>query len=77
MHMTVYICIVCVRARACVCVSRHYTVADVSGTTLFALLRGPWVHVGLEAKTVWAGDGAKVSAARFGRTAHRLSHLLF
>lgn len=51
MHMTVYICIVCVHSRARVlCVSKHYTVADVSSTSLFALLRGPSVHDGLEAK---------------------------
>ena len=46
----------------CVCVSKHYTAADVSSATLFALLQGPSVHVGLEAKNVCllsAGDGGK------------------
>lgn len=48
MHITVYICIVCVRSHACVRTS--ITLANVSGATLFALLRGPSVHDGLEAK---------------------------
>lgn len=77
--MHVYICIwLCIYA-LCVCVSKHYTVVDASSATLFALLRGPLVHVGLEAKTVCslsAGDGAKVRATRSGRIAHRLSHHL-
>lgn len=77
MHMTVYICIVCARLR--VCVSKHYTMAYVSSATLFELLRGPSVHVGLEAKKsvhlLPVGDGAEVRAPRLvGRILQRLSH---
>lgn len=71
MHMTVYICIVGVRSRAHVCVNKHYTVADVSSATLFALLRGPSVHVGLEAKKcllAFCPRRAKGQSARVGRS---------
>lgn len=51
--------------RVCVCVSKHHTVAYVSSATLFALLRGPSVHDGLEAKKTFcllsAGDGGQRS----------------
>lgn len=51
MHVCIY-AYDCVYMRVCVWVSRHYTVADVSSATLFALLRGPSIHVGLEAKEI-------------------------
>lgn len=69
---------VCTLARACVCVCEQALHGGRREQRyLFALLRGPSVHVSLEAKNVCslsAGDGPKVRATRFGRTAHRLAH---